>query len=71
MDTMTIQEVMTAYRVGYQTIYRAVQRGELEAYKPGRKLIIDAESAGNWFKSKKIKPKAALGRPRKQRGQQA
>ena len=65
MEFMTIKEAMTAHKVGYHTLYRAVKSGEIEAYKPGRTLFLDAASLEAWFRGKKVQPRKPIGRPRK------
>ncbi len=39
------------------TIRRAVEKGYIDAYKPGKQVQLDADSVDKWFKSTKIKPK--------------
>lgn len=61
---ITIDDACSLLRVGYQTIYLAVRRGEIEAYKPGREILLDEESLTAWFYSKKIRARRGKGRPR-------
>lgn len=62
---LTIKEAMEAYHVGYQTLYLAVKRGEIDAWKPGKTMLLDEVSCDSWFETKKIRPKKPVGRPRK------
>lgn len=62
---LTIQEVMTAYEVSYQAVYQAVKSGKIEAYKPGRVIMLDSKSVDSWFKASKIQARRPIGRPRK------
>lgn len=62
---LTLQEAAELYRVGYQTLYLAVKRGEIKAYKPGRCIPIEVGDMDAWFRSKKITVAAKMGRPRK------
>lgn len=62
---LTIKEAASKYRVGYQTIYLAIKRGEIDAYKPGRNILLDPASIQQWFAGKKIQAAKPVGRPRR------
>lgn len=62
---LTLKEAMLELPLGYRTIYNAVRRGEITAYKPGREILVERASLENWLLSKKIEPPRQVGRPRK------
>ena len=65
MNTITIQEAAERYGISTQTLYRAVSTGKISAYKPGKSILLDADSLHDWFLSTKIIIKRPVGRPRK------
>ena len=62
---LTYAEAEELYGVSRPTLNRLVARGVIEAYRRGKKTMLDAVSASRWFESTKIKPRRAIGRPRK------
>lgn len=61
---VTIDEARDAYRVEGHVLYRAVKAGKIAAYKPGKRLLLDAGSLQDWFESTRVRPKRRMGRPR-------
>lgn len=61
---LTLREAAREYPVSYSTLYLAVRRGEIEAYKPGREIVLEAASLQEWFLSKKVRVRKLAGRPR-------
>lgn len=45
----TIPEVATMADVSERIIYEAIRSGEMRAYKPGKKYLVDADSMASWF----------------------
>lgn len=61
---VTIDEACDAYRVEGHVLYRAVKAGKIAAYKPGKRLLLEAGSLLEWFESTRVRPKKRMGRPR-------
>jgi excisionase family DNA binding protein len=57
-DTLTIQEAAERVRLTQWALYRAVQRGELTAYKPGGRLRIREADLEAWLQSTRVRTKA-------------
>ncbi len=64
-ETITYEEAQARYRCHRKAIKSAVDKGIVEAYKPGKAYLIDLKSADSWFLSTKVKPVVVVGRPRK------
>lgn len=62
---ITYAEAQELYGVSRMTFNRLVRSGVIEAFRPGKKTLLDAVSVDRWFQSTKIKPVRKLGRPRK------
>ncbi len=60
---MTIDEAAKLAKCSYHTIHRAIKRGDLVAYKPGRNVLILEQDLNDWFKSKQVQA-VRQGRPR-------
>jgi excisionase family DNA binding protein len=56
---LTVKEAAEQVRLTQWAIYRAIQRGELTAYKPGGRLRIRAADLEEWLESTRV---AAKGR---------
>ncbi len=65
-NLMTIDEAANLAKCSYHTIHRAIKKGDLTAYKPGKAVLILEKDLTNWFKSKRIHAVKA-GRPRRRR----
>jgi len=63
-NLMTIEEAANLAKCSYHTIHRAIKKGDLSAYKPGKAVLILEKDLSDWFESKKIYA-AKIGRPRK------
>lgn len=61
---MTIDEAAELAKCSYHTIHRAIKRGDLAAYKPGKTVLILEADLNAWFESKRIRAVKA-GRPRR------
>ena len=46
----TVTEVMDYARLGRNTVYRAIQQGDILAYKNGRILRVDLDSVDAWLR---------------------
>lgn len=55
---LTIQEAAAHVRLTPWALYRAVQRGDLTAYKPGGRLRIRESDLDSWLESTKVAVKA-------------
>ena len=55
---LTIQEAAERVRLTQWAIYRAIQRGELIAYKPGGRLRIREADLESWLESTRVQAKA-------------
>jgi len=64
-NPLTIDEAAKLTRCSYHTIHRAIQKGDLAAYKPGKTVLILEKDLTSWFQSKRIHAVKA-GRPRRQ-----
>lgn len=62
---ITMGEAAKLAKCSYHTIHRAIKRGDLPAYKPGKTVLILEKDLATWFKSKRIHAVRA-GRPRRQ-----
>lgn len=62
-NPLTIEEAARLAKCSYHTIHRAIKKGDLVAYKPGKTVLIMEKDFSEWFKSKRIHAVKA-GRPR-------
>jgi excisionase family DNA binding protein len=62
-NPMTIDEAASLAKCSYHTIHRAIKKGDLAAYKPGKTVLILEKDLTNWFMSKKIHA-VRIGKPR-------
>jgi len=52
---LKVKEVMETYNIGRDTIYNAIHRGELRAYKPNRRdFLIKISELEEWIQSKPV-----------------
>ena len=65
MNLMTYDEAAAACHCSKKTLERAVKRGEIKAYRPGRRVLLDSATVVTWFKSKEIQPVRTTCRRRK------
>ncbi len=63
-ELITMNEAARLAKCSYHTIHRAIKKGDLAAYKPGKTVLILEQDLTEWFKSKRIHA-ARTGRPRK------
>jgi excisionase family DNA binding protein len=54
---LTVQEAADRVRLTQWAIYRAIQRGELTAYKPGGRLRIREADLEGWLESTRVRAK--------------
>jgi excisionase family DNA binding protein len=57
---LTVQEAALFLKVTVSTLYTKVCRGEVPAYKPGRRLFFDKEELVKWISTKKLKTNVQL-----------
>ena len=62
---LTLTQAATRVRCSEATLSRAIKRGRLTAYRPGKLIIILQEDLIKWLQSKKITPQKRQGAPRK------
>ncbi len=63
-NLMTIDEAANLAKCSYHTIHRAIKKGDLAAYKPGKTVLILEKDLTSWFKSKQIYA-VKIGKPRR------
>lgn len=63
-NPLTINEVAKLARCSYHTIHRAIKKGDLIAYKPGKTVLVLESDFAAWFKSKRVYS-VKTGRPRR------
>ena len=61
---ITMDEAAKLAKCSYHTIHRAIKKGDLPAYKPGKTVLILENDLATWFKSKRIHT-VRTGRPRR------
>ena len=61
---LTMDEAADLAKCSYHTIHRAIKKGDLPAYKPGKNVLVLEEDLSTWFKSKRIQT-VRPGRPRR------
>jgi excisionase family DNA binding protein len=54
---LTVQEAADRVRLTQWAIYRAIQRGDLAAFKPGGRLRIDEADLTAWLESTRVESK--------------
>lgn len=47
--TMTVPEVSLVTRIGRNTIYEAVERGDLRSIRVGRKILVTRQAVERWL----------------------
>lgn len=52
----TVQEAADLVKLTQWAIYRAIQRGDLVAYKPGGRLRIDEQDLQAWLDATRVRP---------------
>jgi excisionase family DNA binding protein len=62
-NSFTIEEAARLAKCSYHTIHRAIKKGDLTAYKPGKTVLILEKDFTSWFQSKRIHV-VQIGRPR-------
>lgn len=62
-NPMTIDEAAKVAKCSYHTIHRAIKKGDLAAYKPGKTVLILEKDLAAWFQSKRVVA-VRIGRPR-------
>jgi len=67
MKMLTYQEAADQYRCSKKTLERAVKRGDIDAYRPGKLVLLDEATVKAWFLSKQVRPVRRTGAPRKTR----
>ncbi len=60
----TYEEAVKRCYCGLRSLKAAVSRGEIEAYRPGKKVLLVQSSVIAWFHSKKTELQKRTGRPR-------
>jgi excisionase family DNA binding protein len=60
---ITMNEAANLAKCSYHTIHRAIKKGDLPAYKPGKAVLILEKDLATWFESKRIRT-VKVGRPR-------
>lgn len=50
---LTIKEACEYAKIGRSTLYKLINEGEIESYKPKGKRLVDRESLDVWIKKKK------------------
>ena len=63
-NSLTIDEAAKLAKCSYHTIHRAIKKGDLAAYKPGKTVLILEKDLSAWFQSKRVHAVKA-GRPRR------
>ena len=64
MTTLTYIEAERLYSISTRALQRLVKAGKVIAYKPGAKVLMDADSLAAWVMSTRIQPAKKIGRPR-------
>lgn len=64
-ETITYEEAIARYNCDSRTIRRAILAGQIDAYRPGRHVLIDRKSADDWFLSTKQRASKRIGGPRR------
>ncbi|MBU1245344.1 helix-turn-helix domain-containing protein [Myxococcota bacterium] len=63
-NLITMDEAAGLAKCSYHTIHRAIKKGDLVAYKPGKTVLIMEKDLTDWFKSKRIHA-VKVGKPRR------
>ena len=64
MNLIAYAEAERLYSISTRALQRLVKAGKVSAYKPGAKVLLDADSLAAWVRSTKIQPAKKIGRPR-------
>ena len=56
---LTVQEAASVVKLTQWAIYRAIQRGDLVAYKPGGRLRINEKDLDAWLEATRVCPAAS------------
>ena len=60
---LTVQEAASVVKLTQWAIYRAIQRGDLVAYKPGGRLRINEKDLDAWLEATRVTPAASSPQP--------
>jgi excisionase family DNA binding protein len=60
---LTVQEAASVVKLTQWTIYRAIQRGDLVAYKPGGRLRINEKDLDAWLEATRVCPPPSSPKP--------
>ena len=60
---LTVQEAASVVKLTQWAIYRAIQRGDLVAYKPGGRLRINEKDLDAWLEATRVSPAASSPQP--------
>lgn len=66
-ETVTISEGAARWGVGHSTLRRAIKRGDLQVYRPGRRVLIDIVSGDLWWKESGSRVRGAVKSPSRRR----
>ena len=64
-NPITMDEAAKLAHCSYHTIHRAIKKGDLVAYKPGKTVLVLEKDLISWFRSKQIIA-VKIGRPRRE-----
>ena len=56
LNLMPIRKAAPLYYCSVREMERAIQRGLIDCYKPGKERLIDVETADKWAANKKVRP---------------
>jgi excisionase family DNA binding protein len=60
---LTVQEAASVVKLTQWAIYRAIQRGDLVAYKPGGRLRINEKDLDAWLEATRVTPAPSSPQP--------
>jgi len=63
---LTVKEAASFLKITVSTLYTKVCRGEVPAYKPGRRLFFDQQELAKWISTKKHKSNVQLAEDARQ-----
>jgi len=61
MKLVTYEQVEERFHCSKKTLQRAVKAGEVDAYRPGKRVLLDEATVMSWVMSKKIRPVRSPG----------
>lgn len=64
-ETITYPEAVKLYKCDRQSIRKAILKGDIIAYKPGKHVLIDLKTGNEWFLSTQQVARPKIGRPRR------